>query len=311
MESDLNWAGVMPAITTPFDDAGEVDYAFLSEHAVWLVDHGATGIIPCGSLGEGATLSLEEKQRVIDTCVRAVGHRVPVIPGIAAASTREAGRLAAAASVMGAKGLMILPPYIHKGPFHEMEAHVEAVMAATDLPCMLYNNPTAYGIDFPPGWIADLAERQDRLKAVKDSSGDARRITAVRSLVGDRLALFAGLDDMVVEAVRQGAVGWVAGLVNALPGESVLLFDKAVEGLDDRNSAREADEIYRWFLPMLRLDCVPEFVQLIKLVQQEVQRGSENVRAPRIPVVGALREGAIAVIREALEKRPAVLEGEK
>ena len=311
MESDLNWAGVMPAITTPFDDAGEVDYAFLSEHAVWLVDHGATGIIPCGSLGEGATLSLEEKQRVIDTCVRAVGHRVPVIPGIAAASTREAGRLAASASVMGARGLMVLPPYIHKGPFHEMEAHVEAVMAATDLPCMLYNNPVAYGVDFPPGWIADLAERQEKLKAVKDSSGDARRITAVRSLVGDRLALFAGLDDMVVEAVRQGAVGWVAGLVNALPGESVLLFDKAVAGLEDRPSALEADEIYRWFLPMLRLDCVPEFVQLIKLVQQEVQRGSENVRAPRIPAVGALREGAIAVIREALEKRPAVLEGEK
>ena len=311
MESDLNWAGVMPAITTPFDDAGEVDYAFLSEHAVWLVDHGATGIIPCGSLGEGATLSLEEKQRVIDTCVRAVGHRVPVIPGIAAASTREAGRLAASASVMGARGLMVLPPYIHKGPFHEMEAHVEAVMAATDLPCMLYNNPVAYGVDFPPGWIADLAERQEKLKAVKDSSGDARRITAVRSLVGDRLALFAGLDDMVVEAVRQGAVGWVAGLVNALPGESVLLFEKAVAGLEDRPSALEADEIYRWFLPMLRLDCVPEFVQLIKLVQQEVQHGSENVRAPRIPAVGALREGAIAVIREALEKRPSVLEGEK
>lgn len=116
---------------------------------------------------------------------------------------------------------------------------------------------------------------------------------------------------MVVEAVRQGAVGWVAGLVNALPGESVLLFDKAVAGLEDRTSALEADEIYRWFLPMLRLDCVPEFVQLIKLVQQEVQRGSENVRPPRIPVVGALREEAIAVIREALEKRPSVLEGEK
>ena len=248
---------------------------------------------------------------MIDTCVRAVGHRVPVIPGIAAASTREAGRLAAAASVMGARGFMVSPPYIHKGPFHEMEAHVEAVMAATDLPCMLYNNPVAYGVDFPPGWIADLAERQEKLKAVKDSSGDARRITAVRSLVGDRLALFAGLDDMVVEAVRQGAVGWVAGLVNALPGESVLLFDKAVAGLEDRPSALEADEIYRWFLPMLRLDCVPEFVQLIKLVQQEVQRGSENVRAPRIPAVGALREGAIAVIREALEKRPSVLEGEK
>ncbi len=306
MSSELkwDWAGVMPAITTPFDEIGEVDYAFLSEHAVWLVDNGATGIIPCGSLGEGATLSFEEKQRVIDTLVRAVGHRVPVIPGIAAASTQEAGRLAATASVMGAKGLMVLPPYIHKGPFHEMESHVEAVMAATDLPCMLYNNPAAYGVDFPPGWIADLADRQERLKAVKDSSGDARRITAVKSLVGDRLALFAGLDDMVVEAVRQGAVGWVAGLVNAFPEESVSLFENALHGIHDPVAAKKADEIYRWFLPMLRLDCVPEFVQLIKLVQQEVDRGSEMVRSPRMPAVGSLRESALNIIRAAMECRP-------
>ncbi|MGE4619626.1 MAG: dihydrodipicolinate synthase family protein [Planctomycetota bacterium] len=302
--TSVKWAGVMPAVTTPFTDDDEVDYAFLSEHCSWLVQHGASGIIPCGSLGEGATLSFDEKQRVIDTVVRAVDDRVPVIPGIAAASTREAARLAATAKVMGARGLMVLPPYIHKGPFHEIEAHVEVVMEATDLPCMLYNNPIAYGVDFPPGWIADLAERSEKLQAVKDSSGDARRITAVRSLVGDRLALFAGLDDMVVEAVRQGAVGWIAGLVNALPWESVLLFEKALQGLSDPAAAHEADQIYKWFLPLLRLDCVPEFVQLIKLVQKEVGKGTETVRSPRYPAAGALRAGALEVIRETLATNP-------
>ncbi len=300
----LTWAGVMPAVTTPITEADEVDHAFLAQHCRWLVDHGATGIIPCGSLGEGATLSFDEKQRVFDTVVQAVEGRVPVIPGIAAASTREAGRLAATAKVMGASGVMVLPPYIHKGPFFEVEAHVEAVMTATDLPCMLYNNPIAYGVDFPPGWIADLADKFPQLKAVKDSSGDSRRITAVHSLVGDRLALFAGLDDMVVEAVRQGAVGWVAGLVNALPMESVVLFDRAVQGLDDPAVARQADELYRWFLPLLRLDCVPEFVQLIKLVQKEVDMGTETVRPPRFPATGALREGALHVIRDCLANNP-------
>ena len=308
MKSDVSdpmtWAGVMPAITTPFDDQGQVDFAFLSEHCRWLVDQGVTGIIPCGSLGEGATLSFEEKQRIFDTVVRAVDERVPVVPGIAAASTQEAGKLAATAKVMGARGLMVLPPYLHKGPFFEVAAHVEAVISATDLPCMLYNNPIAYGVDFPPGWIADLAEKAPNLMAVKDSSGDSRRITALHSLVGDRLALFAGLDDMVVEAVRQGAVGWVAGLVNALPMESVVLFDKALRGKDDPAAAREADQLYRWFLPLLRLDCVPEFVQLIKLVQQEVGKGNERVRSPRFPAVGALREGVLEVIRTSLASNP-------
>ena len=306
MESNrsMTWAGVMPAITTPFDESGQVDFAFLSQHCRWMVDQGVTGIVPCGSLGEGATLSFEEKERVIDTVVRAADDRVPVVPGIAAASTREAGRLAASASVMGARGLMVLPPYIHRGPFFEVEAHIEAVIGATDLPCMLYNNPIAYGVDFAPGWIADLAERAPNLKAVKDSSGDSRRITAVHSLVGDRLALFAGLDDMVVEAVRQGAVGWIAGLVNALPMESVVLFDKAVAGIEDPVAAREADRIYRWFLPLLRLDCIPEFVQLIKLVQQEVGMGTDTVRAPRFPAMGALREDAMEVIQSSLATNP-------
>ena len=164
---------------------------------------------------------------------------------------------------------------------------------------MLYNNPIAYGTDVLPPAIADLAARHPNLHAVKESSGNIRRLTAIRSLVGDRLAVFVGLDDLLVEGVRAGAVGWIAGLVNAMPKESVRLFDLARAG--DPATA----PLYDWFLPLLRLDTVPEFVQLIKLVQSEVDMGSERVRAPRMPVMGEQREHALTVIRNAIETRPA------
>lgn len=299
--TSVTWRGVMPAITTPWTGTGsgtdEVDHEFLARHAGWLVDHGATAIVPLGSLGEGATLDNKEKRAILETLVGAVGDRVPVIPGIAALSTRRAVRLAQEAEGIGCRGLMVLPPYVHKGPFREMRGHFEAVFDATGLDCMLYNNPIAYGTDVLPEVIAELADAYPQLKAVKESAGDARRITAIRALVGDRLALFAGLDDVIVEAVQAGAVGWIAGLVNALPAESMRLYDLAMAGSD------EAFELYRWFLPLLRLDTVPEFVQLIKLVQQEVDMGNERVRPPRTSVEGPLREKALATIRKALAER--------
>ncbi|MEM6792548.1 MAG: dihydrodipicolinate synthase family protein [Acidobacteriota bacterium] len=295
------WRGVIPAITTPFDERDEVNHRFLAEHCRWLIDSGCRGIVALGSLGEGATLSFEEKVAILETCVAAVGERVPVIPGVAALSTREAVRLAKSAQRVGCRGLMVLPPYVHKGPFEEMTAHFEAVFEATPLSCMLYNNPAAYGTDVVPEAIEALAERHGNLHAVKESSGDARRVSAVRALVGERLALFAGLDDMVVEAVAMGAVGWIAGLVNALPEESVALFELAAAGQTER-----ALELYRWFLPLLRLDTVPEFVQLIKLVQREVGRGSERVRAPRTEAFGDQRRRALGLIREALANRPSL-----
>ena len=297
--SALSWAGVMPAITTPFRDDLSIDQVFLRRHAAWLVDHGATGIVCLGSLGEGATLEAEEKRAILDTCVSEVGERVPVIAAVSSMSTQGAVALAQAARGAGCRGLMVLPPYVHKGPWSEIAAHFDAVLGATELPCMVYNNPVAYGTDLSPEHIATLAERHDNLGAVKESSGDVRRITAVKALLGDRLACLAGLDDMVVEACGVGADGWVAGLVNALPAESVRLFELARDG-------RRADAmaLYRWFLPLLRLDTVAEFVQLIKLVQQEVGMGSETVRPPRQKAAGALRERALATIRAALAERP-------
>jgi len=297
--SDFKWAGVMPAITTPFAENGEVDHEFLGRHVNWLVDHGGTAIIPFGSLGEGATLEIEERAACLETLVAAVGDRVPVIPAISALSTAGAVKLAEMAVDKGCRGLMVLPAYVHKGDWRENRAHFAAVFRATELPCMLYNNPIAYGVDVLPEQMVELVESFDNLVAMKDSGGDHRRITANHALMGDRLALFAGLDDMPVEAVACGAVGWVAGLVNALPAESVELFRRAIAG--EWEAARE---LYHWHLPLLRLDCVPEFVQLIKLVQQEVGMGSERVRPPRLTIEGAERDRVIELVRTSLATNP-------
>jgi 1-pyrroline-4-hydroxy-2-carboxylate deaminase len=297
---DRPFRGVLPAITTPFTSDGEVDHAFLAQHARSLLAQGCAGIVPLGSLGEGTTLSFDEKVAILRTLVAAAGG-APVLPGIAALSTREAVALARAAASAGCRGLMVLPAYVHRGPDREAAAHAAAVIGATGLPCMLYNNPPAYGVDFRPPDIELLARHHANLVAVKESSGDARRVTAVRALCGDRLDLLVGLDDMVVEGVAAGAVGWVAGLVNALPRESVELFERALNG--DRDGA---EQLYRWFLPLLRLDTVPEFVQLIKLVQQELGCGSDRVRPPRLPLDGTARDAALSTIRAALRGRPEV-----
>lgn len=292
------WKGLMPAITTPWREDDSVDLEHLVRHARWMAEAGCSAIIPLGSLGEGATLELDEKHALLRRLVAGVSDLAPVIPGIAALSTRQAVALARFAQQVGCGGLMVLPPYAHRGDAREIRAHFSAVLQATALPCMLYNNPLAYGTDVTPEQIAALAASHPNLVAVKESSGDVRRITAIRSLVGDRLAVLVGLDDLVVEGVRAGAVGWVAGLVNALPAESVRLFELAVAG---EHAACEA--LYRWFLPLLRMDTVPEFVQLIKLAQQEVGMGIERVRLPRLRLPGDARERALGVIKTALHSR--------
>lgn len=297
----LDWHGVFPAITTPFDDSFAVDHDRLAAHASWQIDHGATGLVPIGSLGEGATLRAVERREVIASCVRAVGDRVPVVPGIAALSTAEAVELARDAARLGCRGLMVLPPYVYGGDWRETRAHVAAVLAATELPCLLYNNPAAYGTDFLPEQIAELAEEHENLTAVKESSTDVRRVTAIRALLGDRISVMVGIDDVIVEGLAAGAVGWVAGLVNALPEESVALFELARQG-----RRREATALYEWFLPLLRLDTVPKFVQLIKLAQARVGQGSERVRPPRLALTGEERRQALAVIDHALASRPKV-----
>jgi len=288
----MEWRGVISAITTPFNTDYLVDHAFLAGHAKWQVEHGVDGIVALGSLGEAATLSFDEKVAILKTLAGALGTK-PLVAGIASLSTQEAVSLARAAQEAGCAGLMVLPPYVYSTDWREMKAHVSAVIGATKLTCMLYNNPPAYKTDFLAPQIAELAAEHPNLKAVKESSGDARRVTAIKALCGDRLAVFAGLDDMILEGVRAGAVGWIAGLVNALPRETMALFHEKSEAL------------YRWFLPLLRMDVLPKFVQYIKLVQQEVGQGNERVRGPRLPLAGAEREEALKTIRAALATRPA------
>ena len=297
----IDWRGVIPAITTPFDGRLGVDHGALAAHASWMVDEGCVGVVPGGSLGEAATLTYDEKIAVVRTLVETLGDRAPVIPGVAALATDQAVRFARDVEAAGARGLMVLPPYVYSTDWREMKAHVSAVLDATGLPCMLYNNPVAYTTDFRPEHVAELAREHPNLVAVKESSTDVRRLTALRSLVDGRLELLVGVDDALVEGIAAGAVGWIAGLVNALPAESVALFQLARNG-----RVEEAFALYRWFLPLLRLDTVPKFVQLIKLVQERVGRGTARVRPPRLELAGPERAEAEALIDTALSTRPTV-----
>src|SRR5579862_3568285 len=271
----MNWKGVMPAITTCFTDDLSVDHGFMARHCRWLLENGCSGIVALGSLGEGATLWFDEKLEILRTCVAAVQGQGPVVASISALTTSEAVALAKAAVDQGCDGLMVLPPYVYQGDWREMKTHVAAVFRATPLSCMLYNNPVAYGTDFVPEQIRELATEHENFEAVKESSTDARRVSAIRALVDGRLEISVGVDDAVLEAVRVGATGWIAGLANALPRESVELFNRGIKG-------EKVFELYRWFLPLLRMDTVPNFVQLIKLVQAEAGIGNARVRPPRL-----------------------------
>jgi 4-hydroxy-tetrahydrodipicolinate synthase len=289
-------------MTTPFHPNLEVDHDFLAQHAAWLLANGCSGLVMLGSLGEGATLELDEKIAVLKTAVKAAGD-APVVAAISSLSTATSIRLAAEAEQAGCSGLMVLPPYVYTSDWREMKAHVAAVLASTSLECMLYNNPVAYKTDFLPEQIAELAGEYANLTAVKESSADVRRVAAIREVLGDRLQICVGVDDVLVEGVHAGATGWVAGLVNAFPAESVKLFDLAQAGPSD-----ELFALYRWFLPLLRMDTVPKFVQLIKWVQEQVGVGAARVRAPRLELAGAELAAAQAVLDKALAERPAVEE---
>jgi dihydrodipicolinate synthase/N-acetylneuraminate lyase len=300
----MNWKGVIPAITTSFHEDLSVDHGFLAEHCRWLLDNGCAGIVALGSLGEGATLSFDEKLAIVRTCVKAIEGHGPVVASISALTTSEAVALAKAATDLGCDGVMVLPPYVYQGDWREMKTHVASVFDATPLPCMLYNNPVAYGTDFLPEQIRELANQHENFEAVKESSTDVRRVSAIRALLGRRLEISVGVDDAVLEAIGVGATGWIAGLANALPREAVELFNYGINGEADK-----AFELYRWFLPLLRMDTVPKFVQLIKLVQEEIGMGNARVRAPRLELAGAELEQAREIIRGALRSRPQFANG--
>ncbi len=295
----MPWSGVWPAITTPFDARGAVDLDLLERHVRWLVASGCTGVVALGSLGETATLSWEEKIAIVTHARSAVGASARILVGVSAGSTEEAVRWAREAERRDVGGLMVLPPYVYRGDPRETALHFDAVLDAVSLPVMLYNNPVAYGTDVPPDEVIALAHRHRNLVAVKESSGDLRRLTAL-ALYGSRpIDLFIGIDDQILEGLALGAHGWIAGLANALPVESVVLFERARAGRSD-----EARALYRWFLPLLRMDTEPKFVQLIKLVEEAVGVGSPRVRPPRQELSGPELEHTRALVRSVLSKRP-------
>jgi 4-hydroxy-tetrahydrodipicolinate synthase len=295
-----DWAGVFPAMTTPFQPDLAVDYAALETQVEGFIASGCRGLVVLGSLGEAPVLEMQEKTEIVSQAKRVLRGRAPVIAGISGMGTAEAVALARAAESAGADGLMVLPPYVYQTDWRETEAHVSAVLRATSLSAILYNNPVAYGTDILPEQMVQLRSQHSNFHAVKESSGSLRRITQIKHLAGDSLALFVGMDDVVVESVAAGAVGWIAGLVNAFPQETVQLFELAKRG-----PAKELDALYAWFLPLLRMDTVPKFVQMIKLVQEEMGMGSARVRPPRLELVGAERAEVLAALRSSLMRRPA------
>jgi 1-pyrroline-4-hydroxy-2-carboxylate deaminase len=291
------WQGVFPALPTQLHADLSLDLEATAQHLDELIRAGVHGMVVLGSIGENTALSAEEKRAVLQTAVEAAAGRVPVLTGVAEFTTMEAGRFAADAARIGADGLMVLPAMVYRADEREALAHFRGVAEASDLPILLYNNPR-YGVDLRPDQLLRLTD-VPTIIAVKEASGDARRITDLVNAVGDRYLLFAGLDDCMLESVLLGAVGTVFGLVCAFPAETLVMWDLA-----QRGQWEQAVEIYRWFMPLLHLDDHPKLVQYTKLVCQEVGYGNERVRLPRLTLAGEERERVLGIIRRAVATRP-------
>ena len=295
------WAGVFPAITTQMHRDGSLDLAATALHAEALLKSGVSGLIFLGSLGENQSLTPAEKRDVAAAMIEAVDGRVPVLSGVAESSLQEAIRYVQDLENLGIDGFMLMPPMIYKSPdARESLHHFRTVAQATGLPIMIYNNPISYGHDLTPELFAELAD-QKNFVALKESSGNTRRITDLHSVCGDRYALFTGVDDLALEAAILGIDGWVAGSGIAFPAENQYFWE-----LTRRGEWAKAVELYRWFTPLLHLDTHPKFVQYIKLAVQEAGLGKEWVRAPRLTLTGAERKAVLKVIHDGLASRPKV-----
>jgi len=293
------WQGVFPAITTQMHQDGSLDVEGTAAHAEVLIRSGVTGLVFLGSLGENQSMVPDEKRLLLGEMVRAVRGRVTVLSGVAESSVAEASRYARDAEALGADGLMLMPPMIYKSPDpRESLHHFRSVARATGLPIMIYNNPISYGHDITPELFAELAP-QKNVVALKESSGNTRRITDLHRVVGGRYAIFTGVDDLALESAILGIDGWVAGSGIAFPEENQRFWEMTRKG--QWNGARD---LYRWFTPLLHLDTHPKFVQYIKLAVQEVGLGKEWTRAPRLPLSGAERKRVLAIIRAGIEDRP-------
>ena len=294
----VTWHGVYPAATTQFKSDESIDFAATARHLDAMIKAGVHGMILLGSVGENTALDYDEKLTFLKEMKAAIAGRVPVLSGVAEITTRGACRFARDCERLGLDGLMVLPAMIYKADGREAMAHFRSVARSTALPIMVYNNPPAYFVDITPEMFARLAD-EPNLVAIKESSGDVRRVTDLINTVGDRYVLFSGVDDLVLESVLLGSQGWVSGLVNAFPEENRALWDLAVAGRWD-----EARVLYRWYTPLLHLDTHVKLVQYIKLCMVETGLGSEVTRAPRLSIEGEERERVLKIIRSAMAIRP-------
>jgi 4-hydroxy-tetrahydrodipicolinate synthase len=294
----VDWHGVFPAVTTQLRKDQSLDFEATARHIEVLLESGVSGLVMLGSLGENQQLLPDEKRKLMAATIEAVRGRVPVLSGVIENSTAGAVAYARDMEKMRADGLMLLPAMVYKADARETVAHYRTVAAATSLPIICYNNPLAYTVDITPELFAELAAVENFV-AIKESSGDVRRVTDLRNLTGDRYQLFCGVDDLVLESVLLGVTGWIAGMGLAFPKENQHLWDLAIAG-----QYEEARRLYAWFTPLLHLDTPVKFVQYIKLAIQEAGLGAEWVRAPRLPIVGEERERILGIIRRGLETRP-------
>jgi 4-hydroxy-tetrahydrodipicolinate synthase len=293
-----NWSGVFPATTTQFARDESLDLAATQKVVSALIDDGVNGIICMGTVGENCSLNAAEKRTIMAAIKEAAAGRVPVLSGVAENTSALAAQYARDAEKIGIDGLMVLPAMVYKSNRRETLHHYRTVARSTGLPIMVYNNPVSYGVDISVDMFGELADLPN-IVAIKESSEDTRRLTNLRRAHGERFVLFGGVDDIVLESLMLGATGWVSGLTNAFPRESVALFALAKAG-----RYPEALAIYRWFMPLLQLDTIPTLVQCIKLAEQLMGRGSEMVRSPRLCLEGEERAWVERLVQNALATRP-------
>ena len=294
----IQWKGVMPAVTTKFTADDKLDFNMFEVNIKAQLEAGVSGIILGGTLGEASTLLQDEKKELIQETIKMVNGQVPVIMNIAEQTTRAAILAANEAEQNGAKGLMLLPPMRYNAASHETVTYFSEVAKNTSLPIMIYNNPIDYKIEVTLDMFEEIL-KFDNIQAVKESTRDISNVTRMINRFKDRLKILSGVDTLALESLFMGSDGWVSGLVDAFPAETVAIYKLAKAG-----RAQEALDIYRWFLPLLELDINSLLVQNIKLAETATKLGTEHVRAPRLPLQGAERERVLAIIAEGLRTRP-------
>ena len=294
---NVNWQGVYPAVTTQYNEDLSINFEATTKMVDTIINEGVNGIIVLGTVGENASHTREEKIAILKAVKEVVAGRVPLLSGVAETSTQFAIEFSQACEEIGIDGLMVLPGMIYKSDESEAVNHYQQIARNCGLPIMIYNNPVTYGVDVGIEGMKILAQ-EDNIVSIKEATEDTRRISELYSAFDDRFVIFGGVDDIALESLMLGCTGWISGLTNVFPKESVAIYKLAEQG-----RYTEALEIWRWFLPLLRLDTVPKLVQCIKLCEQLAGRGSELTRAPRMPLVGAERANVERIYNEAVANR--------